>query len=84
MKYQIKTQPEKEERKRLREIRKEKEKELETSRMNYYRLQSTSNRRINEFIRGENNNTNCSTKTPEEQVNHRPCITENGLGYLNR
>ena len=83
LKYQIKIHPEKEERKRLREIRKEKEKELETSRMNYYRLQSSSNRRTNEFIRGENNNTS-STQNPEEQINNRPCITENCLGYLNK
>ena len=49
----------------------------------YYRLERTHLRRISEFIRGENNTTT-STKNPEEQVNNRPCITENCLGYLNR
>lgn len=82
LKFQIKTHPEKEERKRLREIRREKNEKLESTRMEYYRLYSLSTRRIDEFIRGENNTT--SSTQNQEQVNNRPCITENCLGYLNR
>ena len=84
LKYQIKTHPEKEERKRLRLLRKEKNETLELTRREYYALKSSSHNRTYNFIRGTGNNTTSSTQNPEEPVNNRPCITENCLGYLNR
>ena len=81
LKFEIKTHPEKEERKRLRILRREKDEKLESTRMEYYRLESLSRRKTNEFIRGDNNIT---SSNPEEPTNNRPCITENCLGYLNR
>lgn len=80
LKCNIQMNPEKKERKRLREIKKEKSTVLENTKEEYYRIISASLRRKDDFIRGNNR----ISSTPEEPVHNRSCITENCLGFLNK
>lgn len=84
LKFEIKENPEKEERKRLRVVRREKNENLDLLKTEFYRLHSLMERKKREFIQGRNTNIVGPNETESEQTNNRSCITMNCLGFLNR